>query len=187
MYLVVGLGNPGASYDYTRHNIGFRIIDMFAERHGININKEKYKGLVGQKKFCGETVLFVKPMTYMNLSGECVGKILRYNKIPNENVIVIYDDINFDLGRIRIREQGSAGGHNGIKSIISHLNSEEFVRLRFGIGACRKGNDLADFVLGRFSDLEEQLLEKPLDRACDALECMLMESVQSAMNKYNNR
>lgn len=187
MYVVVGLGNPGPLYNNTRHNIGFRIIDMFAERHGININKEKYKGLVGEKRFCGEKVLFVKPMTYMNLSGECVSKIVRFNKVPPQNIIVIYDDINFNPGKIRIREQGSAGGHNGIKSIISHLNTDEFIRIRFGVGSPKKGQDLADFVLGKFNELEEQLLVKPLDRACDALECILMESVQSAMNNYNNR
>lgn len=187
MYVVVGLGNPGPLYDGTRHNVGFRIIDMFAERHGININKTKYKGLVGEKRFCGEKVLFVKPMTYMNLSGECVGKILRFNKVPPQNVIVVYDDINFDVGKMRIREQGSAGGHNGIKSIISHMNTDEFIRIRFGVGTPKKGQDLADFVLGKFSDIEEQFLVKPLDRACDALECILMESVQNAMNNYNNR
>lgn len=187
MYVVVGLGNPGPLYNGTRHNVGFRIVDMFAERHGIKFNKTKYNGLVGEKRLCGEKIIFIKPMTYMNLSGECVGKALRFTKVPPQNLIVVYDDINFDFGKIRIREQGSAGGHNGIKSIISHLNTDEFVRIRFGVGTPRKGQDLADFVLGKFTETEEKLLVKPFERACDALECILMESVQNAMNNYNNR
>ena len=144
--------------------------------------------MIGKGIINGVKVILAKPQTYMNLSGESVRELIDYYKVDEgTELIVIYDDINFGPGKMRIREQGSAGGHNGIKSIISHLNTDEFIRIRFGVGAPKKGQDLADFVLGKFSELDEQFMVKPLDRACDALECILMESVQNAMNNYNNR
>ena len=185
MYIVAGLGNPESKYDKTRHNIGFRLIDELAVRNGITFSDRKHNGLVGKGIISGEKVILLKPLTYMNLSGECVGPAADYYKVEPENVIILFDDISLDVGRIRIRKKGSAGGHNGIKSIIAHLGSENFPRLKFGVGDKPKEMDLADYVLGRFSSQDEATVSEGIKRACEAVECMIGEGCDAAMNKYN--
>lgn len=185
MYLVVGLGNPGSKYTKTRHNIGFRVVEALAERNGARLDTDKHKGLIGKGTIGAEKVIFAKPLTYMNLSGECVRAVADFYKIPAENVIVVFDDISLDVGKLRIRKKGSAGGHNGIKSIIAHLGGENFPRLKFGVGDKPSGMDLADYVLGNFSAADEQILKQAIDRACDAVECMINEGPDAAMNKFN--
>ena len=167
MYIIAGLGNPESKYDKTRHNIGFRLIDELAVRNGITFSDRKHNGLVGKGIISGEKVILLKPLTYMNLSGECVGPAADYYKVEPENVIILFDDISLDVGRIRIRKKGSAGGHNGIKSIIAHLGSENFPRLKFGVGDKPKEMDLADYVLGRFSSQDEATVSEGIKRACD--------------------
>lgn len=186
MYLIVGLGNPGKQYDMTRHNIGFHTIDYIAEQSGIKIKKLKFKGIYGEGRIGGEKVYLIKPQTYMNLSGECVGEFASFYKIPPENIIVINDDISLDTGRIRIRAKGSAGGHNGLKSIISHLNSDAFVRIKMGVGANKNG-DLADYVLGRFQKSEIEIMEKAIVNACSAVNEIIKNGVESAMSSYNGK
>ena len=185
MYIIAGLGNPESKYDETRHNIGFRLIDELAVRNGITFSDRKHNGLVGKGIISGEKVILLKPLTYMNLSGECVGPAADYYKVEPENVIILFDDISLDVGRIRIRKKGSAGGHNGIKSIIAHLGSENFLRLKFGVGDKPKEMDLADYVLGRFSSQDEATVSEGIKRACEAVECMIGEGCDAAMNKYN--
>lgn len=185
MYIIAGLGNPESKYDKTRHNIGFRLIDELAARNGITFSDRKHNGLVGKGIISGEKVILLKPLTYMNLSGECVGPAADYYKVEPENVIILFDDISLDVGRIRIRKKGSAGGHNGIKSIIAHLGSENFPRLKFGVGDKPKEMDLADYVLGRFSSQDEVTVSEGIKRACEAVECMIGEGCDAAMNKYN--
>ena len=185
MYIIAGLGNPESKYDKTRHNIGFRLIDELAVRNGITFSDRKHNGLVGKGIISGEKVILLKPLTYMNLSGECVGPAADYYKVEPENVIILFDDISLDVGRIRIRKKGSAGGHNGIKSIIAHLGSENFPRLKFGVGDKPKEMDLADYVLGRFSSQDEATVSEGIKRACEAVECMIGEGCDVAMNKYN--
>ncbi len=185
MYIIVGLGNPERKYDNTRHNIGFRMIDALAEYAGIQINEKKFKGLYGKGILGGEKVILVKPLTYMNLSGECVGPMADYFKVDPENIIVLFDDISLDPGKMRIRKKGSAGGHNGIKSIIAHLGTQEFPRLKFGVGDKPRGMDLANYVLGRFSKTEEVIVEESIDQACKAIECMIRDGIDTAMNQYN--
>lgn len=185
MYIIAGLGNPESKYDKTRHNIGFRLIDELAARNGITFSDRKHNGLVGKGIISGEKVILLKPLTYMNLSGECVGPAADYYKVEPENVIILFDDISLDVGRIRIRKKGSAGGHNGIKSIIAHLGSENFLRLKFGVGDKPKEMDLADYVLGRFSSQDEATVSEGIKRACEAVECMIGEGCDAAMNKYN--
>lgn len=185
MYIIVGLGNPERKYDMTRHNIGFRVLDAFADRHGIDMNDKKLKGILGKGAVGGEKVILVKPLTYMNLSGECVRPLADYFKVPPENIIVVYDDISLDPGKLRIRKKGSAGGHNGIKSLIAHLGTEGFPRVKFGVGDKPKGMDLADYVLGRFSKSEEVTIKDGIELACDALEIMMSQGPDVAMNKYN--
>ena len=185
MYIIVGLGNPESKYDKTRHNIGFRLIDELAVRNGITFSDRIHNGLVGKGIISGEIVFLLKPLTYLILSGECVGPAADYYKVEPENVIILFDDISLDVGRIRIRKKGSAGGHNGIKSIIAHLGSENFPRLKFGVGDKPKEMDLDDYVLGRFSSQDEATVSEGIKRACEAVECMIGEGCDAAMNKYN--
>lgn len=185
MYIIVGLGNPEPKYDKTRHNIGFRMVDALADRHGISISERKHKGLVGKGVIAGEKVILVKPMTYMNLSGECIRAAADFYKIEPENIIVLFDDISLDVGRIRVRKKGSAGGHNGIKSVIAHLGTQDFPRLKFGVGDKPAHMDLVDYVLGRFDRADEILVDEGIKRACDAVECMLADGCDMAMNRYN--
>ncbi|MGN0148932.1 MAG: aminoacyl-tRNA hydrolase [Clostridia bacterium] len=186
MYLIVGLGNPGKQYEMTRHNIGFHTIDYIADTNKVKINKLKFKALYGEAVIGGEKVYIVKPQTYMNLSGDSVIEFANFYKIPPENIIVINDDISLDTGRIRVRAKGSAGGHNGLKSIIYQLKSDNFPRVKIGVGAPKHEEyDLADFVLGRFTKEEIPVMEEAILKASKAVEEIIRNGPQSAMNKYN--
>ncbi len=186
MYLIAGLGNPGTQYEMTRHNIGFEVIDYMASEYNTSVKKLKFKGLYGETSIGGEKVILLKPQTYMNLSGESIREFASFFKIPVENIIVISDDINLEAGRLRIRKKGSAGGHNGLKSIIYQLNSEEFPRIRVGVdGSLREKMELADFVLARFGKDEIPVLEDAIKRAKKAAEEIILRGSDSAMNKYN--
>ena len=186
MYVVVGLGNPGNEYRMTRHNIGFEVIDYMAASMSVKINKIKFKAVYGECNIAGEKVVLLKPQTYMNLSGNSVREICEYYKIMPENVIVICDDIALETGKIRIRAKGGAGGHNGLKSIIYNLRSEEFVRIRMGVGAPKTDEwDLADFVLGKFGKNDIPVMETAITRAMSAVSDIIKEDVGYAMNKYN--
>ncbi|MGY0373621.1 aminoacyl-tRNA hydrolase [Clostridium sp. JNZ J1-5] len=184
MYLIVGLGNPGKEYEHTRHNVGFDIIDLIAEEYNIDLNRKKFKGIYGDGRIGSERVLILKPMTYMNLSGESIKEVLSFYKIPNENIILIYDDISLEVGRLRIREKGSAGGHNGIKSTIAHLGSDLFPRIKVGVGQ-PSGNNLVSHVLGKFSEEDREKLSKTFKIASKAVESIITEGTVEAMNKFN--
>lgn len=188
MYVIAGLGNPKKEYENTRHNIGFAVIDMLAERHNIRINEAKHKGLLGRGYVNGEKVILVKPLTYMNLSGECIREVLDYYKVdPKENLIVIHDDISLEPGNLRIRKKGSAGGHNGLKNIILHLGHDTFQRIKVGVGEKPEGYDLADYVLGHFSGTEKKIMEETAQKACDAVEVMMKDGPDAAMNRFNSK
>ena len=187
MKLVVGLGNPTIKYDKTRHNVGFEVIDALADKYNIALDTMKHKGTYGKGKIDGQSVILLKPMTFMNLSGECVALVSKYYKVVPEDIIVIYDDINLDVGRLRIREKGSAGGHNGMKNIIGHLGTEEFPRLRIGVGMKPPKMDLADYVLSHFSEDEQALMNQGYDKACEALKLLLLDDISQAMNQYNGK
>ena len=188
MYLVVGLGNPGKQYEMTRHNIGFHTIDYIADELGVKVNKLKYKALYGETVIGGEKVYLVKPQTFMNLSGDSIIEFSRFYKIPPENIIVINDDISLETGRIRVRTKGSAGGHNGLKSIIYQLQSDNFPRVKMGVGSPKHEDyDLADYVLGRFGKDEIPVMEDAIIKASKAVEEIISRGTQSAMNKYNSR
>lgn len=186
MYVIVGLGNPGREYENTRHNIGFRVIDAVAERYGIDVTEKKHRALIGKGAIGGQKVLLVKPQTYMNLSGESVRAVIDYYKVDEKDeLIVIFDDISLDVGKLRIRKKGSAGGHNGIKSIIAHLGHDSFQRIKMGVGDKPKGYDLADYVLGHFSAEDNRLMEESIGRAVEAVAVMLQDGPDKAMNLYN--
>lgn len=186
MYLVAGLGNPGTQYEMTRHNIGFEVIDYIADKHNVKVKKLKFKGLYGEMSIGGEKVILLKPQTYMNLSGDSIRDFASFFKIPVENIIIISDEVNLPAGKVRIRKSGSAGGHNGLKSIIYQLNSDNFPRIRLGVDApLREKADLADFVLARFSKDEIPLLEDAIIRASSAVLEIISGSIDNAMNKYN--
>ena len=186
MYLIAGLGNPGREYENTRHNAGFESIDRLAEKNHISIDMKKFQALCGTGYIGGQKVLLLKPQTYMNLSGESLRAACDFFKIdPEQELIVIYDDISLAPGQLRIRAKGSAGGHNGIKSIISHLGTQVFLRVKVGVGEKPQGWDLADYVLGHFSKEEQQVMQESFDRAADAAAALLSEEVQQVMNEYN--
>ena len=185
MYVVVGLGNPGRKYAQTRHNVGFNVIDILADRYSTKVNKIKFKSLYAEVKIGGEKVFLVKPQTFVNKSGETVLEISNFYKVPLANVIVVVDDIDIDFAGLRVRGQGSAGSHNGMKSIIYLLKDDKFPRVKIGVGRPEAGRDLADFVLGRFSREEEIKINETLQRAADAVECFITDSLSSSMNKYN--
>lgn len=188
MYLVAGLGNPGKQYEMTRHNIGFHAIEYIAENAGIKVKKLKNKAIYGEGTIGGEKVLLVKPQTYMNLSGESLAEFVKFYKIPVENVIVISDDVALEVGRIRVRPKGSAGGHNGLKSIIGMLGGDNFARVRIGVGApAHEDYDLADFVLGRFTKEEIPVLEDAIIKADKAVAEIIARGTESAMNKFNSK
>ncbi len=188
MYLIAGLGNPGKEYVGTRHNMGYCVITELAKRHDISASEQRMKTLYGKGRIGSERVILAEPLTYMNLSGESVRSLCEYFKVdPAEGLIVIYDDISLAPGQIRVRPEGSAGGHNGMKSIIKMLGSEQFIRIRVGIGEKPKGWDLADYVLGRPSAEEKELLEDAFVRAADAVETILSRGVDAAMNIYNTK
>ncbi len=185
MYVIVGLGNPGKQYDKTRHNVGFDVIDMLAKEYDISVTKIKHKALIGEGRIGTEKVLLVKPQTYMNLSGETLIDIYNYYKVDLENIVVIYDDIDLDVGKLRIRKKGSAGTHNGMRSIVKCLGSTEFPRVRVGVSKPMPGQNLADFVLSRFRKEEAYDLAMGLEKACNAVDCIIRENLDLAMNKYN--
>ncbi len=185
-YLIVGLGNPGREYEKTRHNAGFRAIDVLAEKLGCQVDKGKFQGLYGQVNYQGMKLLLLKPQTYMNLSGRSVLQLSAYFHIPPQKIIVLFDDISLEPGRLRIRADGSAGGHNGIKSIISELGSQDFPRVKIGVGAkAHPDQDLADWVLSSFSASEEKALASALDRAADAALSIIEKGVPETANRYN--
>ena len=184
MNIIVGLGNPGKKYENTRHNIGFKTIDLLAERNNIKVDKLKFKALTGEGFISNKKVLLVKPQTFMNLSGESVREILAYYKEPVENLLVVYDDIDIDTGTFRIRKKGSAGTHNGMRNIIYLLNDDGFPRIRIGMGSYLKG-DLINYVVSNVSKEEGEVLFQVVTKACEAIECYLKEGIDMAMNKYN--
>lgn len=185
MKIIVGLGNPEPKYDGTRHNIGFAVLDRLAQTHNISIDTKKHKALCGKGVIDGEKVVLVKPLTYMNLSGESVREVYDYYKADISDVLIIYDDICLDVGKLRIRAKGSAGGHNGIKSIISHLGTENFSRIRVGVGDKPKQMDLADYVLGHFQGEDKQKVSEGTENAVKAVSVFIKEGIDSAMNKFN--
>lgn len=185
MYLIAGLGNPSKTYEGTRHNIGFTMIDAIGKKYDIDVTTKKHKAFVGRGIIDGMRVILAKPQTYMNLSGESVREIADFYKIEPENIIIIYDDISLDVGQLRIRKKGSAGGHNGIKNIIAHLGTQEFPRIKVGIGNKPEGWDLADYVLSRYSKAEQEALEEAADGVIGAVKLMLMDDIEAAMNRYN--
>ena len=187
MFLVVGLGNPERQYKNTRHNIGFETIDKLAYDHNISVNKSKHKGIIGTGNIAGSRVALVKPQTYMNLSGECVKAVLDFYKLTPANLIVVYDDVDLTLGEIRIRERGSAGGQNGMKNITAILATEEFTRVRVGIGPKPSGWDLSDYVLSRFKPEEHQGMIDGVTKAGEAIIKIITEGPISAMNEYNKK
>lgn len=187
MRLIVGLGNPGMQYAATRHNIGFEVIDSLAETYNISVVKNKYKALIGDGNIGGEKVILMKPQTYMNLSGEAVRACMEFHKITSEDLIVIYDDISLDVGQLRIRKSGSAGGHNGIKNIIAQIGTQEFPRVRFGVGEKPAGWDLANYVLGRFPEEEMKVVGPKIGDAVKAIDMMIRDGIEKAMNNYNKK
>lgn len=185
MYIIIGLGNPGKKYEHTRHNAGFDAIDRLAEKHNIKIDKLKHKALIGEGRIGFEKVVLVKPQTYMNLSGESVVSVCQFYKPEFDHVIVMYDDIDLDVGKLRIRKKGSAGSHNGMKSIIKCIGTQEFPRVRIGVSKPPEGWDLADFVLSRFPKEQQKDLEESFERAALTVEEIIDSGIESAMNKYN--
>lgn len=185
MYIIAGLGNPTREYEKTRHNVGFDTIDILADKLGIQVTERKHRAYCGRGMIGGEKVLLIKPQTFMNNSGESLRDAAEFYQIKPEHIIVIYDDVSLPPGQLRIRTKGSAGGHNGIKSIISHLNSQEFPRIKIGVGAKPERMDLADYVLSRFSKTERDRMEEAFRTAAEAVEVMLSEGADAAMNRYN--
>ena len=184
--LVVGLGNPGPKYEWTRHNVGFLVVDELAERASIPVQKLKYKALTNTTVIGGQSVLLMKPTTYMNLSGESVGQAARFYKIPPERVLVISDDVALPQGKLRIRRSGSAGGHNGLKNIIAHLGTDQFPRLKVGVGGKPyPDSDMADWVLGKFTGQDKAAMEQAIAKAADAVACLLEHGIDQAMAKFN--
>ncbi len=185
MKMIVGLGNPGAKYEHTRHNIGWQTVDVLAEQAGIRVNVNRSRGLTGMGLLGGEKVLLVKPLTYMNLSGECVSPLAAYHRIPPEDILVVCDDVNLALGRLRVRKKGSAGGHNGLENLILCLGSNAFPRIRCGCGMKPLQWDLADFVLARLTAEEEKAVAAEVRRAADAALVFLTHGADEAMNLFN--
>ena len=186
MYLIAGLGNPEKKYNATRHNVGFGVIDVLSEKYDIDLTEMKFKGMYGKGRIGNEKVILLKPLTYMNLSGESIRPVADYFKIDTKSeLIVISDDIDLDPGRIRVRPGGSAGGHNGLKNIIAQLGHDEFSRVRVGVGKKPPRIDLADWVLGHFDKEDTQYVMEAMDHAADAVRLIMEEDVNAAMNKWN--
>ena len=184
-YIIVGLGNPGKDYEKTRHNTGFMAMDKISDMAGVHIDRLKYKALTSVCEFGGKSVLLMKPQTYMNLSGEAVFAAMDFYKIPLDKVIVIYDDTTLEVGKMRIRKKGSAGGHNGIKSIIACCGGDEFPRIKVGIGKKPEGWDLADWVLGKYSEDDLKVLEGMYEKSAEAAKLIMSGKTDEAMNKFN--
>ena len=188
MYIIVGLGNPKKEYDNTRHNIGFDVIDALADSGRIGMTEKKHKAVIGKGVIAGQKVILAKPQTYMNLSGESVRELVDYYKIDETaELIVISDDISLDVGQLRIRKKGSAGGHNGLKNIILHLGHDSFQRIKMGVGEKPKNYDLADYVLGHFSKEERLIMNDSVLDACKAIEMMIQDDTDGAMNLFNKK
>lgn len=185
VFIVVGLGNPGPRYDNTRHNVGFDTIDLLSHKYGIKVSKLKHKALIGDGKIEEKKVILVKPQTFMNLSGESVRDILNWYKIPLKNLIIIYDDIDLEPGKIRVRPKGSSGTHNGMRSVIYQIQSEDFPRIRIGIGKAPEGWDLADYVLSKFNADDRKVISESICKAADAVVTIIKSGVETAMNKFN--
>lgn len=186
MFIIAGLGNPGRQYEGTRHNIGWQVIDELAEKYNIKVIENKFKGLIGKGMIGSEKAVLLKPLTYMNLSGESVSEAVNFYKIDETTqLIVVADDISLDAGHIRMRKKGSAGGHNGLKNIIAHLGHEEFMRIKMGVGDKPAGYDLADYVLGHFSREEEKIMNESRKTAVLAIETIMSDGIDKAMNLYN--
>ncbi|MDE6674420.1 MAG: aminoacyl-tRNA hydrolase, partial [Acetatifactor sp.] len=186
MFVIAGLGNPGREYENTRHNIGFRVIDDIAKKYQIAMLERKHKAIIGKGYIDGQKVILVKPLTYMNLSGESIREVTDYYKVDvTTQLVVVSDDISLDVGQLRIRKKGSAGGHNGLKNIIQHLGHENFMRIRMGVSDKPQGYDLKDYVLGHFTDGEKKLLEETSRNAVEAVRMILQGDVDGAMNRYN--
>lgn len=186
MFIIAGLGNPTKEYNNTRHNIGFMAVDAIAESFNINIDTTKHHALTGTGYIDKEKVLLMKPLTYMNLSGEAISSALDYYKLDAAtNLLVIYDDISLEVGKLRLRAKGSAGGHNGIKSIISNLGTDVFHRIKIGIGSKPAGYDLADYVLGHFSKEDLSIMKENMEKVCDAVKLTVTNDFEKAMNLYN--
>ena len=184
-WLIVALGNPGQKYEHTRHNMGFLTVDLLAEKQGVKLNKAKFKSAFNIMHFAGCKCLVMKPQTYMNLSGEAVREAAQFYKVPADHVLVIYDDVSLPVGKIRVRPTGSAGGHNGIKNIISHLGTQDFPRIKIGTGAPGEGGDMIDWVIGVPSQAERKVLLESFEKAIQAAECVIEYGCQKAMNDYN--
>lgn len=187
-YLIVGLGNPGSKYWNTRHNVGYAALEALAEKLNVKVDRVKFQGLMGQGSYEGMKVILLKPTTYMNLSGQSVAAAARFYKVPPEHIIVLSDDISLDPGRLRIRKNGSAGGHNGLKSIISSLGSQEFPRIKIGVGAKPHPDyDLADWVLSTFPLAQRESMDETYKKAADAALLLMQKGPEAAANKYNGK
>lgn len=184
-WLIAGLGNPGSKYENTRHNMGFRTVELLAEQKGVKLNKVKFKSAYNLMEFAGARCLVMKPQTYMNLSGEAVREAAQFYKIPPERILVIYDDVSLPVGKLRVRPSGSAGGHNGIKNIIAHLGTQDFPRVKIGTGAPEDKDGMIDWVIGVPSQKEREILLESFKRAIQAAECVIEHGCQRAMNDYN--
>ena len=185
-WLLVGLGNPGTKYESTRHNMGWLALDSLMEKEKFTLNKLRFKAWTGMLDYKGHKILVMKPQTYMNLSGESVGEAARFYKVPADHVLVISDDVSLPVGKLRIRKSGSAGGHNGLKNIIQHLGTDQFPRIRVGVGQKPHPDyDLADWVLGKFVGEDKKTMDAAIKRAADAVECLLADGPDTAMNRFN--
>ena len=185
MYIIAGLGNPTKTYAGTRHNIGFEVIDQLANDLRIDVSSKKHKAEYGKGYIGGEKVILAKPQTFMNLSGESIREMADYYKVDSEDIIIIFDDVSLEPGQLRVRAKGSAGGHNGIKSIIAHLGTQEFPRVKVGVGEKPKGWDLADYVLGKFSGDDRKIMDEAVKEAAKAVVLMVTDGVDAAMNQFN--
>mgnify|MGYP000535991190 CR=1 FL=1 len=187
MYVIAGLGNPGREYEGTRHNVGFMTLDALADKYNIDVREKAFKGLIGKGVIEGNKVILVKPQTYMNLSGECIRQVMDYYKVDPEDILIVYDDISLAPGQLRIRAKGSAGGHNGIKSIIAHLGTQEFPRVKVGVGEKPSRMDLADYVLGHFSKEEQATMDDAVKEAAEAVCEIVNVGIAQAMNDHNRK
>ena len=185
MHVLVGLGNPGAQYAETRHNVGFLVVDRLATRHQITVSRQRHRALFARGRIGGEDCLLVKPQTFMNDSGEAVARLLMYYRLQPADVLLIYDDLALDLGVMRLRRGGSDGGHKGVRSVIHYLDTDQVARLRLGIGRGPEGHSSIDYVLSSFARSERERAEEMVDKAADAVECVLREGLEAAMNRYN--
>lgn len=185
MKIIIGLGNPGRQYEDTRHNAGFMVLDKFADKHGVDISKARFNALLGEVFVNGEKVVLVKPMTYMNNSGQAVGEVLNFYKPDLEDIIVVVDDIEIELGMLRIRAKNGKGTHNGLKSIYAHLKTDDYAKMKLGVGKFKRDMDLADFVLARPSKEDDEIIDDLIDRAVEALNEFTASPIDIVMNKFN--